>query len=89
MSPPDRNGPDQNGSYRNGSDRNGQTERSCFVLLKCFAPLSVGRVQTPTLQCSTACLTIFCALVLYDCACDMDHESVIKTVISMFHGTHT
>jgi len=49
--------------------------------VKCFAPLSVGRVQTPILQCVAVWLTIFWALVLYDCACDIDHESVIKLLL--------
>ena len=31
--------------------------------------------------CNTLWLTIFCALVLFDCACDMDHESVINEVL--------
>ena len=42
-------------------------------LLKCFAPLSVDCVLTPALQYSVT--NHFCALVLFDCACDMDRES--------------
>ena len=39
-----------------------------------IAPMVVRK--TTFLEC--AMLTIFCALVLYYCACDMDHESVIN-----------
>jgi len=48
------------------------------VLLKCFVPRSDGHVQT-------VWLTIFCALVLYDCVCDMDHKSVITTIIIYYY----
>jgi len=47
-------------------------------LLKCFAPVSVGRVQAPILQCAAAS---FSALVLLDRAHDMDHKSVINELL--------
>jgi len=47
----------------------------CF----CFAPIGVGRVQTLILYCAMA--NHFCALVLFDWACDMDHESAINDLL--------
>ena len=44
-----------------------------WVLSKCFALLSVDCAISPALQCSMA--NHFCALVLFDCAFGMDHES--------------
>jgi len=48
------------------------------VQLKCFAPISVGHVQTLILLSTTVWLTIFCVLVLYDFDCNMDRGSVIN-----------
>ena len=45
------------------------------ALLKCFAPISVGLVQTPVLCAMT---NRFCALALSVCACDMDHDTVVN-----------
>jgi len=28
----------------------------------------------------------FCTFVLYDCACDMDHESVINQLLLLLYG---
>jgi len=47
------------------------------VLSKCIAPLSVYCVLTPSLYC--AMNNHFCALVLFDYPCGMDHESVANT----------
>jgi len=48
------------------------------ALLNCFAPVSVGRAQTPILQCAVAS---FSALVLLDCAHDMDRKFVINELL--------
>jgi len=53
------------------------------ALLKCFAPISV--VACKHLFCNALWLTIFCALVFSDCACDMDHESAINELLLLLY----
>jgi len=55
-------------------------EATVGVLSKCFTSMSVGHVQASILQWATVCLTIFCALVLYDYVCDMVYKSAINTL---------
>jgi len=48
-----------------------------------FALLNVGWVLTPILN-GCAMANHFCALVLFECACDMDHESATRYIISPY-----
>jgi len=49
-----------------------ENEVIVVTLSKCFAPLSVDYMLTPTLSCA---MTNHFVLVLFDCACYMNHAS--------------